>query len=288
MYYSPILFSQIADLNLTHYHSCHIDMDYLNSKEKIIVFCLHGMSYINKLLPFLNNVSKPFVLITAMEDTQLPLEIDISIMNKILSSPFFKHWFSVNKTIPNDNIFTSIPYGLDFWTLTTKPYFGDNNKSMIQQNQDLESIISSSSHFSQRIPKIYANFHFNFTDDRHGGMRRKLLHIIPKDIIYYQENRLPRSESYKCISKYSFVVSPYGHGFDCIRTFEALCLGCIVIMKKSFLDIIYEGLPILLLDEWTDINETLLTKTLNEFKNKQFNYDKLKFDYWANLVISKF
>lgn len=288
MYYSPILFSQIADLTLTQYHNCHIDMDYLNSKEKIIVFCLHGMSYINKLLPFLSNVSKPFVLITAMEDTQLPLEIDISFMNKILYSPFFKHWFSINKTIPNDNIFTSIPYGLDYWTLTTKPYFGENIKSVVQQNLDLESIISNSSHFSQRIPKIYANFHFNFTDDRHGGMRRKLIHIIPKDIIYYQENRLPRIESYKCVSKYSFVVSPYGHGFDCIRTFEALCLGCIVIMKKSFLDIIYEGLPILLVDEWTDINETLLTKTLNEFKNKQFNYDKLKFDYWANLVISKF
>lgn len=288
MYYSPILFSQIADLNLTQYHSCHIDMDYLNSKEKIIVFCLHGMGYINKLLPFINNVSKPFVLITAMEDTQLPLEIDISFMNKILLCPFFKHWFSVNKTIPNDNIFTSIPYGLDYWTLTTRPYLGENIKSVVQQNLELESIISNSLHFSQRIPKIYANFHFNFTDDRHGGMRRKLLHIIPKDIIYYQENSLSKSESFKCISKYSFVVSPYGHGFDCIRTFEVLCLGCIVIMKKSFLDIIYEGLPILLVDEWTDINETLLTKTLNEFKNKRFNYDKLKFDYWANLVISKF
>ena len=55
------------------------------------------------------------------------------------------------------------------------------------------------------------------------------------------------------MSKYTFVVSPFGHGFDCIRTFEALCLGCIVIMKKSFLDIIYQDLPVLLVDEWSDI-----------------------------------
>jgi hypothetical protein len=289
MYYSPILFLQIADLTLTQYHSCHIDMDYLNSKEKIIVFCFYSMVYINKLLPFLNNVSKPFVLITAMEDTQLPLEIDISFMNKILLCPFFKHWFSVNKTIPNDNIFTSIPYGLNYWTLATRPCFGENIQTIFQQNTALESVIKEASHFSQRIPKIYCNFHFNLSDIRHGGMREKLLNIIPKDIVFIQQQVLPRTESYKATTNYSFVLSPFGNGLDCIRTFESLCLGCIVIIKKSALDIsMYEDLPVLFIDEWTDINETLLNKTLEEFKNKQFNYDKLKFEYWANLVITKF
>ena len=287
MYYSPILFTRIADLNLTQYHTCNINMNYLNSKERIIVFCIHSIGYINKLLPFLKNVSRPFILITAMEDDQLPLDIDKSFMNKILSSPFFKHWFSINKTIPNNDKFTSIPYGLDYWTLTTKPYFGENIQTIIQQNLVLESITNNIQHFSQRIPKIYGNFHFNFTDDRHGGWRKKLLNIIPKDIIFYEPSVLPRIESYKHMNKFSFVVSPFGHGFDCIRTFEALCLGCIVIMRKSFLDLIYEDLPVLLVDEWKDINESLLNKTLDEFKDKQFNYEKLKMDYWVKLVHTK-
>ena len=288
MYYSPILFSQIADLNLTPYHNCHIDMDYLNSKEKIIIFSLHSMGYLNKLTDFLNNVSKPFILISAMEDTQLPLEIDIFFMNKITQSPFLKHWFSINKTILNDSQFTSIPYGLNYWTLTKTPYFGENIQDYNTQNSVLENIVSKSHHFSKRIPKICGNFHFNFTDDRHGGWRRKLINIIPKDIIIYQPEKLSRSQSYTYMSNFCFVVSPFGHGFDCIRTFEALCLGCIVIMKKSFLDVIYEDLPVLLVDEWTDINESLLNKTLDEFKNKEFNYNKLKMDYWTNLVLSKF
>jgi hypothetical protein len=263
-------------------------MDYLNSKEKIIVFCLQGMAYINKLLYFLNKVYKPFILITAMEDYELPLQIDSYFMNQIQSNIFFKHWFSINKTIPNDLKFTSIPYGLDYWTLATRPYFGENIQTISQQNAALESVINEVSHFSQRIPKIYCNFHLNLTDERYGGMRKKLLNIIPKDIVFIQQYVLPRIESYKASSKYSFIVSPHGNGLDCIRTFESLCLGCIVIMKKSVLDdIIYEDLPVLLIDEWTDINETLLNKTLDEFKNKQFNYDKLKFDYWANLVTSK-
>jgi len=148
--------------------------------------------------------------------------------------------------------------------------------------------LNESLHFSKRKPIIYGNFHLNFNDDRHGGWRIKLLNIIPTDIIFYEQNFLKRSESYKNMSNYSFVVSPFGHGFDCIRTFEALCLGCIVIMKTSFLDIIYEDLPVLIIDEWTDINEELLKKTLIEFSNKKFNYEKLKMDYWIRLVNSKY
>lgn len=288
MYYSPILFSEIADLNLTQYHDCNIDIDYLNSKEKNIIYCLHSMGYLNKLKPYLEKIQKPFVIISAMEDTQLPLEIDTDLINSITSNIHFKHWFSINKTIPNNKYFTSIPYGLNYWTLSTMPYFEENIQDYNEQNSIITNISNESIHFSKRIPIIYGNFHFNFTDDRHGGWRRKLLNIIPDNIINYEQSIIKRSESYKNISKYSFVVSPFGHGFDCIRTFEALCLGCIVIMKKSFLDIIYEELPVLLVDEWTDINKELLDKTLIEFSNKTFNYEKLKMKYWIDIVMSQF
>lgn len=288
MYYSPILFSEIADINLTQYHNCEYDTDKLNKKEKIIIFSLHSMGYLNKLIPFLDNIQKPFILISAMEDTELPLEIDIDFMTKIKTNVYFKHWFSINKTIPNDLFFTSIPYGLNFWTLSTTPYFGEQIQDYQTQNSNLESITKQTEHFSKRIPKICGNFHFNFTDERHGGWRKKLIHIHTNEIIDYQPTLLSRSQSYKFMSNYSFVVSPFGHGYDCIRTFEALCLGCIVIMKKSFLDIIYEDLPVLIVDDWSDINEILLENTLLEYSNKTFKYEKLKMDYWIQIVNSKF
>ena len=134
MYYSPILFSELADVNLTQFHDCNYNMDELNSKDKIIVYALHSMSYLNKLIPFIDKVNKPWVLISAMEDTQLPLEIDINLMNKIKMNHFFKHWFSINKTIPNDNYFTSIPYGLNYWTLSREPRFGEGIQNFSTQN----------------------------------------------------------------------------------------------------------------------------------------------------------
>ena len=288
MYYSPILFSNIADLNLTQYHNCEINMVELNSKDRIIIFSLHSMGYLIKLIPFLDIVEKPFILISAMEDTQLPKEIDTEFMNKLTSNPYFKHWFSINKTIPDNLQFTSIPYGLNYWTLNFNSAFGETRQDFYTQNTNLEKVINSSQHFTKRIPKIYANFHLNLTDTRHGGNRTKLQSIIPSNLIFYEPTLLPRTQSWINCSNYSFVVSPFGHGFDCIRTFESLSLGCIVIMKKSFLDIIYEDLPVLLVDNFEDINETLLTETIISFSNKKFNYDKLKMDYWIKLVNSPF
>lgn len=288
MYYSPILFSQIADLSLTPFHTTNIDMKLLNLRDNIIIFCLHSMGYINLLNIFLDNVKKPFILITAMEDTQMPLEICPIFLNRIIHNPLFKHWFSINKTIPNNFQFTSIPYGLNYWTLTTQSNFGERIQTINTQNLTLFSIINNSLHFTQRIPKIFVNFHLNNTDERHGGWRQKLIHILPTNTTVYQSKKISRTETYLNMSKYSFIVSPFGHGFDCIRTFEALCLGCIVIMKKSFLDIVYEDLPILVVDEWEDINEKLLNDTLLLYSTKQFNYEKLKMEYWVQVVKSKF
>ena len=288
MYYSPILFSQVADVNLTQFHDCSYNMEVLNTKEIVIVFALHSMGFLNKLNHFLDKICKPWVLVSAMEDTQLPLEIDDEFMNKVKSNKQFKHWFSINKTIPNDKYFTSIPYGLNYWTLSTQSYFGENILNFETQNKVLEKTVSQTQHFSKRIPMIYSNFHLNFTDKRHGDWRRKLTNMLPKNIVYYENNKLSRTQSWKNTSEYTFVVSPFGHGFDCIRTFEALCLGCIVIMKKSFLDVIYTELPILLVDEWSDVTEELLKKTIIEFSGRNFNYTKLTFEYWLHLITSKF
>jgi hypothetical protein len=263
-------------------------MNILNKKDEIIIFSHHASLSLEKLYPFLNEVKKPFVIVSAMEDYSFPDEINSKIYNTVYTNPYFVHWFSINKTIPNDEKTTSIPYGLDYHTLTRRNYFGEEMQDFETQNTKLQNIVDSQVHFSKRIHKIYANFHLHITDTRNGGWRSKLKDIIPSNIIYFEAGDLPRTSSWKKTSEYSFVVSPPGNGHDCIRTFEALCLGCIVIMKKSFLDIIYEDLPILLVDEYTDINEELLERTIEEFSEKQFNYSKLYMDYWVKLVHSKF
>jgi hypothetical protein len=141
MYYSPILFSRVADLNLTQFHKCVIDIDYLNSKEQILIYCLNSMHYLGMLEPFIEKIQRPFIIITAMEDTQFPEELNNDFITKIYNNIYFKHWFAINKTSSNDEKITSIPYGLDYWTLTNISHFGENKQDWYTQNNILENII---------------------------------------------------------------------------------------------------------------------------------------------------
>jgi hypothetical protein len=76
--------------------------------------------------------------------------------------------------------------------------------------------------------------------------------------------------------KYKYVISPHGNGLDCHRTWEALVLGCIPILKTSPLDPLFEGLPVLIVKEWSDITQELL----DTFKGNNSQIQKLELSYW--------
>ena len=89
------------------------------------------------------------------------------------------------------------------------------------------------------------------------------------------------------MSNIAFVASPLGNGLDCHRTWEAFALGCIPIVKISIMDTsLFDELPILIVKEWSNINEQLLKDTINSFKNRTFNMDKLKLQYWKDKILS--
>jgi hypothetical protein len=79
-------------------------------------------------------------------------------------------------------------------------------------------------------------------------------------------------------------LSPIGHGLDCHRTWEALILGSIPIVKSSPLDSLYDGLPVLIINDWREISKDLLKDTINKFKQIDFNYDKITSKYWINKI----
>jgi hypothetical protein len=71
---------------------------------------------------------------------------------------------------------------------------------------------------------------------------------------------------------------------DCHRTWETLCLGAIPIVKAPNFTKLFEDLPVLIVNNWSDINQELLDRTINNFKSKNFNYKKLKLSYWINKI----
>jgi hypothetical protein len=100
--------------------------------------------------------------------------------------------------------------------------------------------------------------------------------------MFYEPELITRNKTWENQINYSFVISPHGNGLDCHRTWEALVLGCIPIVKKSEIDDLYEDLPVIIVNNWSDLNQDLLNNTIEYFKHKTFNYNKLSLQYWIN------
>jgi len=83
-----------------------------------------------------------------------------------------------------------------------------------------------------------------------------------------------------------FVLSPLGAGFDCHRTWEALLLGCIPIVKAAKMNDLFEGLPVVAVNHWQEINPTFLENTAQEIVRKTFNLEKLSMRYWQSQIKS--
>ena len=62
-------------------------------------------------------------------------------------------------------------------------------------------------------------------------------------------------------------------------------MGSIPIIKRCCAMNEFDDLPILFINDWTDIEgEEYLEKKYNEITSKTWNMDKLKFSYWKNLI----
>jgi hypothetical protein len=240
---------------------------------------------------FINNLLKSFkykfILVSGDSDCTNPSDIFSSNeeLKEFIDSEKIIHWFSQNCILPEHPKITQIPIGLDYHTMVKNNTSWGESISSKEQENILENIRTNSKPFYERIIKAYSNFHF-FMDTKFGYDRKDAVKFIPENLIYYEPNKITRIETWKNQSEYAFVVSPHGNGLDCHRTWEALCLGCIPIVKTSPLDKLYEELPVLILKDWSELTQELLENTINEFKNRKFNYEKLTLKYWMDKINS--
>lgn len=257
-----------------------------NIKSPVIYVCGSSiLHFINTLLPLIN---KPFILVSGDCDETMPYDIlNEKFLNCLLDDNRLIQWFSQNMVL-NHNKITKIPIGLDYHTLTQRPLWGPI-ASCKQQELILTSLISNSSFFWEREIKCYGNFHFTM-NTKLGYDRKDAYNKINKNLIYYEPSQVKRIITWNNQIKYAFVICPHGGGLDCHRNWEALILGCIPIVKTSKIDDLYKDLPVLIVNEWSDINDNLLTKTIDNFKIKynknEFNMEKLKLKYWVELINS--
>lgn len=261
------------------------DLNYMleNTKENMVIYV-----HIYFLLNLANNINKikqKFILLSGFGDYTNPYDIfpNNDIFLNFINDENIIKWYSQNCAIEHPKVI-KMPIGLDYHTLSRNNYYWGDKKSPIDQELELINIEKTS--FWEREIICYSNFHFIDYGNKFGYSRNDIINIIPKYLIYYEPTQITRIETWKNQTKYAFLISPFGNGMDCHRTWEAIILGCIVIVKKSPLDILYHDLPVLIVNEWQDITKKLLEDTIINFKDKNFNYNKLTLTYYKNMIFN--
>ncbi len=238
------------------------------------------------------NLAMPIILITGDCTDTMPTDIFpvAQDFTRFIENDKIIHWFSQNCVRTSHPKLSQIPLGLDYHTIEANkvPAWGPQ-ASPLSQEMQLKSIPQTP--FWEREVKCYSNFHFLMTT-RYGKEDRKAaIENVPKELVFYEPHKTARFEGWKTQSKYAFVLSPLGNGYDCHRTWEALLLGCIVVMKKNPIDELFADLPVLLVDEWSQVTQELLENTVKEyrkkFNDKKFNYEKLNLTYWTKKILDK-
>lgn len=269
----------------------HIDADLLdNLHEYDTVHVCSWLTISRFVKEFVPRLTKPVIMVTNDSDMDAPIfekpvgpddRIEKELIAQFLDSDLCVHWFTQNATLRHPKV-SPIPIGLEYHVcpLGYAPW---------QQEAALLNIRANGRPFYERTIRCYGSFHFGMEGKYYTKERKECYEQVPRDLVYYEPQRVIKYQSWINQLNFAFVLSPPGMGIDCHRTWESLMLGCIPIVLRMSVhdDELYADLPVLLVERWTDITRELLENTVLAFKSRAFNYGKLKLKYWLDLIDSK-
>ena len=228
-------------------------------------------------------IKVPIILVSGDCDETVPYDIFPSQEAAIafVKDARLVAWFAQNM-VPFHSKTFQIPIGMDYHTLSSNAsHSWGPQQTPLQQEQALLALRERA---VVQKPLIHANFHFSMKT-RYGKDREAAIQEIPKSLIYYPANPVPRFLTWASQREYAFVASPWGGGLDCHRTWEALALGCYPILHSSELDHMFRDLPVLIVKAWSDVTQERLDAFLKEQEGRSKAVpEKLFLKYWTHKI----
>lgn len=87
------------------------------------------------------------------------------------------------------------------------------------------------------------------------------------------------------LGRAKFVLSPPGIGYDCYRTYEAIAMGAIPIVKRQRpITDVCESLPVLLIDDWSEVTPELLQNVWFNRESTSRSTETLTMTYWRKQI----
>ena len=228
---------------------------------------------------FHSKIKFPYILVTS-SDYPVPGKFE-----KYLSSRKLRAWFGRNMNPTHPKAFV-LPIGISHQKGTKNPWvplyatYARALKLCKAIKKDKLLYLNCIVHAPARLKY---DFFFKFRKKN----RQEVYNLFRHKSFCFVAKRKPLFEYLQDLSSSKFVLSPPGRGLDCFRTWEAMLMGSIPIVKSSIIDSLYEDLPVLIVKDWKDITEDFLIKKYEEMCKKEYKLEKLYADYWFDQINSQ-
>jgi hypothetical protein len=245
-----------------------INFDPKKLKPGSIIFIRKPRLFFANVHPLIEH---PYVLISQgdVSDRFDPDQMQYLNDNKLIA------WFGIHAgEIPHPKFFP-IPLGI----IEQKPlYF---------QRKSLHEFFGYLRNNTHKEYLLYLNFRVDGFAQRDVIQERLLCKrlFMNKSFCFYAA-RKPIMTYFKEMASCKFVLSPRGEGIDCWRTWEALLVGSIPIVRSSQLDPLYNDLPVLVIQDWHEITEEFLNQKYKEITAKKYDLSKLYVEYWFKRIFA--
>jgi hypothetical protein len=239
---------------------CGFDHTRVRRGEVVFVQASELRMFVGSILP---QIAQPIVLVTHNGD----LNIDESF-RYVADDRKIIRWFAQDALLRHPKV-TAIPIGLE------------------NRNFHYNGVLRDFRRLARRCPPKAMRIFYAFTVGTNERERKAALAALQVSRLAQGFGRT-NSRTYRArLVRYGFVASPPGNGVDCHRTWEALYLGVIPIVKRSPFYEYFPGLPILAVDDWSEIaawDEALLARAYEELSAQIGSCRYLRFDFWASLI----
>jgi hypothetical protein len=262
----------------------NINLPCLLNGTVIFVDTVNVDEFLSTIVPHL---TVQFVLVTGDSDASMPQhvmqhkELEAFLSNNNNDTKIL-HWYAMNcDGNPNPRHFTCLPNGINQFMDQRSRIQSFYERGVGLQGLNASNILSNS---DRKNITLFASFRIS----NNFFQRQPVWDMAcnPDGLLFNMTLcawGVSNHTHYELIRVSKFVLSPHGLGLDCYRTYETLYLGSFPIVRRSSLDELYEGLPVLIVRNWNELaQEGFLERVYADFMSRldTFQWEKLYKGYW--------
>jgi hypothetical protein len=260
------------------------EINNINQLDIIVPILLVRTDLLDYCIQNILNISKRFILITVSNTDEC-----VPLFDELLQKKELVIWFSKNISFSHHKL-KPIPIGPK-WQWNNTRFFGEDKSTHI--NIFKKTLLQPLTRFCTKLSKpnlLYFNFTTCTTGNPYFIPHKNIRCIIKNELLknFKWVQNEPFAKYIETIATYKFAIAPPGKGIDTHRCWEALMAGTIPIISSTYLDPLFENLPVIIIydNEWSKITPEFLECSYKSFQQNwyKYNFQILYTDYWRHTI----